>query len=626
MKISEKGLTLAVVPIFLVLVLALSLSCRDSQWEDDGDSRGVLPPGNHGIAALPLYLGQSSLEEAISASQVIVRARLQSVSAGTERWQPGVIDTPPHDSISYIGTMEHMFAALEYLKGTGDGTLIAVVTTEPRSYGYESTGDALAAATAFLSDRDSQWDGREAIIFLTTHLNLLPDFPRDGYYLLGQIGDDFGIYGDYYTIASPHDKRWLPEALGALGASRSGDSKRFLLDAPSSNGVRGASGSSGTITLTSMKAKIGEFEQEVAAGDGSDAYRECLYAKARAERRVEERTQGFKRPQFNHHKSIDSGLPGGTLLYPDDFTGDRTPRPPDRRVMEIRGEDADLFVAHNSEVVDTARPLPAGEYRFYEEWIDTNLIPCDGEPEEMERDVDIIVTVTTPEGVVHEALFDPVSSGDSTGYHGTGDALSDTDFTLADGTEISIESLVHESGRLTLGLSPFNALTGHTLDFITVDGTSALTLNASAAAVNAEYGTLTWAVSDQPWTSVDKLMLRISEPEPLRAEFRRAPFSHNGRTAFTIRLRFNAPVAGLDATTVQSALEVENGRITRARTVNPDQTHLWELRVQPARGGLLTITLPSSRNCMSTPVICDGGERPVSEAVILRVQGSVRDE
>ena len=631
MTYPAKSRVLSTLGVLCLVALALGISCSSPEEESSLSSEG-------GTAGSVIYFGQVSLEETIADADVTARVRLRSVTTGIERWDgqrwdEEVLDIPNVDPVRYVGTLEHRFEVLEYLYGTGDDTIVAVVNED--SAGHTSTGDAAEVASGLLDRRDTSWDHGEAIVFLYELSDghaLMLDFPKEGYYSLGSVQTDHGdFYGDNYSIASIHSKQWLPEAPGALGASssRSSGTKRFLLDVPSSSGGSRASGASDlstTITLASLKAKIGEFDQEVAAGGGSQAYRECLYAKARAERRVEERTQGFKRPLFTHHKSVGSGLPAGTLLYPDDFTGDRTPRPPSRRVMEIRGEDADLFVAHNSEVVDTARPLPAGEYRFYEEWIDTNLIPCDGEPEEMDRDVDIIVTVTAPEGVVHEALFDPVSSGDSTGYHGTGDALSDTDFTLADGTEISIESLVHESERLTLGLSPFNALTGHTLDFITVDGTSALTLNASAAAVNAEYGTLTWAVSDGPWSQGDKLMLRISEPEPLRAEFRRAPHSHNGRTAFTIRLRFNAPVAGLDATTVQSALEVENGRITRARTVNPDQTHLWELRVQPARGGLLTITLPSSKNCTSTPVICDGGERPVSEAVILRVQGSVRDE
>ena len=55
--------------------------------------------------------------------------------------------------------------------------------------------------------------------------------------------------------------------------------QRFLLDAPVDAGTGGASGQSEgtpTITLDEMKAEIAGVEREVAAGDGSDAYRACI--------------------------------------------------------------------------------------------------------------------------------------------------------------------------------------------------------------------------------------------------------------------------------------------------------------------------------------------------------------
>ncbi len=627
---------------FLAAALASTLACANSLNEapSQGDgSDNVLRSSRPGR----FYFGQASLEERIAGANVIARVTLDSVTTGTERWNDPEWATYTGDG--YVGTLEHTFTVHEYLKGTGDDEIVALAYELGDESGRDTLAKAAEDANALLAARDTQWDGREAIVFLNADHQYMPDLPRAGRYVLGvhpEIRGSFTtaerIYGDYYTIASIQEKVWLPVATGALGASaRSATTKRFLLDVPS--GSEGASGQAtsgqarsreaNTITLAQLKTKVNGIEQDAVAGGGSEAYRDCLYWKYREARGVSKRNESRGgEPYYKRwDETMDSGLPVGSEAYAIP-TVDSVSHAyeSDYAEYELTGRDADLFFGEFPGYARNIRPLPEGEYKFYFNIEYAFFVPCDGQPEEQKTAHEVFVTVTAPEGTVHEALFDPVSSEDAVGHHGTGDALSATDFTLADGTEISIESLVHDSERLTLGLSTFNALTGHTLDFITVDGTSALTLNASAAAVNAEYGTLTWAVSDQPWTSVDKLMLRISEPEPLRAEFRRAPHSHNGRTAFTIRLRFNAPVAGLDATTVQSALEVENGRITRARTVNPDQTHLWELRVQPARGGLLTITLPSSKNCTSTPVICDGGERPVSEAVILRVQGSVRDE
>ena len=59
------------------------------------------------------------------------------------------------------------------------------------------------------------------------------------------------------------------------------------------------------------------------------------------------------------------------------------------------------------------------------------------------------------------------------------------------------------------------ALSGHTLDLIALDGTTALSLDGGAAAVSG--GTLTWSVATQPWQSGDKLMLRLRDapaPDP----------------------------------------------------------------------------------------------------------------
>ena len=109
-----------------------------------------------------------------------------------------------------------------------------------------------------------------------------------------------------------------------------------------------------------------------------------------------------------------------------------------------------------------------------------------------------------------ETLFAPVSSGDAVGYFGTGDALKPTTFRTGDAS-ITVQSLKWQDNAVTLELSPYNALAGQTLDFITGDGTTSLSLEASAATGDSAAGTLTWAVESQPWASGDELMLRIRE-------------------------------------------------------------------------------------------------------------------
>ena len=60
-------------------------------------------------------------------------------------------------------------------------------------------------------------------------------------------------------------------------------------------------------------------------------------------------------------------------------------------------------------------------------------------------------------------------------------------------------------------LSPYAALTGQAIDFISLHGSVTLTLSADAAIMDNIAGTLTWPVATQPWRAGDQLMLRIRE-------------------------------------------------------------------------------------------------------------------
>lgn len=67
------------------------------------------------------------------------------------------------------------------------------------------------------------------------------------------------------------------------------------------------------------------------------------------------------------------------------------------------------------------------------------------------------------------------------------------------------------SGAVSLLFYPYSALSGHTLDFIGLDGTAALCLDAAAADADPSVSTLTWSVATQPWREGDQLMLRIGK-------------------------------------------------------------------------------------------------------------------
>ena len=55
------------------------------------------------------------------------------------------------------------------------------------------------------------------------------------------------------------------------------------------------------------------------------------------------------------------------------------------------------------------------------------------------------------------------------------------------------------------------ALSGYVLDFIALDGSVSLSLNAAEATVDCTAGTYSWSMTSQPWEDGDQLMLRIRE-------------------------------------------------------------------------------------------------------------------
>ena len=506
--------------LLVAVVMALLLACAQ-----DPDLAG--PSGGVGDLAI-FHHGLSPLEEQIADSDVIVRAQLQSVTSGTTRWDPdywGAAAAWTGDDVTHVGTLHHSFTVLEYLKGTGDDQIVAVVL-EDSLFG-RSAGDAAADGAALLAARDTQWDSREAILLLEKSYGPTLDFPQADRYLLGSVITSRGALGDFYTIASPNDKTWLPAASqstgGRSGSRPASTTKRFLLDVPTGREAgaaraasRSGSDSSSIITLAQMKTKIQEIEQQVAQGDGSEAYRNCIYEKLRAERDVRSRIEAKGQITVRRYNAnVASGLAAGTTVWTSPYAGlvehdYGKVQPADYGRFHLRDNDAELFTPRYPGEVLAVRPLLAGTYRFFFDVEFAELIPCDGQPEEDKRNTEVFVTVTAPEGVAHEAFFDPVSSGDSVGYFGTGDALKPTTFITGDATT-TVQSLKWQDSAVILGLQPYDALEEHSLDFITGDGTTTLSLQGAAATGDSTSGTLTWAVGSQPWSSGDELMLRIRD-------------------------------------------------------------------------------------------------------------------
>ena len=172
------------------------------------------------------------------------------------------------------------------------------------------------------------------------------------------------------------------------------------------------------------------------------------------------------------------------------------------------GRDAALFEPKWPFIATTTRPLPAGEYRFFWATQGPSLAVCDGMSAARQTRDEVVLTVTAPQGTLHEAFFDPVTLASGVGADSSNGVLNPASFSV-DGTSTSITGLKWESGSVVLSLSPYSSLSGHKFDSIDLDGSVSLSLPASSATEDATAGTLTWSVSDQPWHNADLLMLRI---------------------------------------------------------------------------------------------------------------------
>ncbi len=476
---------------------------------------GSAPPVSQtGSASVVGYHGPMSLEERIFASPVIARVRLESVSS--------TIESGPYDGTTkYIPLLEFNFTVLEHLKGSGPSSIVALWESRPV---FDTRAEAEAALPAVVAARDSQWDAREAIVFLQQSIPYLSSTQQAQRFHLSWAGS-IGPPDDWYSIASRHQKQWLPtEAAGGAPSSPVGDQQRFLLDVPP------VTGTVPTITLGEMKNRIAAVAAKLNAGDGSPEFRECVRRTYQYEGmdHYSLETRGHSLFVESPDHELDSGLAASTIVYENSDLGGL----PDKRdELWLDGGDAELFGVEFGDSVPydfsgdgtndsiqyaqrvaAARPLPAGAYKFYFNHRDGEFVPCDGYTIRYEW----TVTVTAPEGTLHELFFDPVNQSGAVKADDTNGVLKPEAFTDSNGGSVTIESISYEASTVKVEVTPNAALAGQIVDFIELDGTVSLSLDVADATVDpstgsGQSGALSWSVSSQPWEDGDPLMVRIRE-------------------------------------------------------------------------------------------------------------------
>ncbi len=446
-----------------------------------------------------LYVAPSLEEQIFNAldsdSTVVVRATFVSLTP--------TVETVSGTETLYRAIHELRFTVHEYLEGSGPNEIVVVVRN---NFTEDTRNGALSYAKHTASTRNTTWDNRQAILFV--------DLSQTTSAASGATGTSSTRTAEFITsdtAGSPWNytidnlsRAWLPAQNASGGASAASPSTEFV--------TNGAKTPPPTITLAALKSQIAALKAELKAGEGTAGFKDCVSSRILRERTV----RAHDLAPYQMAKTLASGLAAGAEV----FRYDHHYREPQYNRWWLRGADAGLFEAV---IIDndksslngyyaglfTERPLPGGSYSV--DYIAQHhyYFPCNFKPTDSYSAW--TVTVTAPSGTVHEALFDPVAIGSAVGVDASNGVLKPKAFTFDD-VSTELQSLKWESGSATLTLSAPTSLSGHTLDFITLDGTVIHSLDWSAATVSGN--TLTWSVASQPWQAGDKLMLRLRQDGP----------------------------------------------------------------------------------------------------------------
>ena len=514
----------------------------DSHNVSDNDSTAEVKPIRPVVYAPPSYNGPTTMAQRIVDADLIILGRVTSVTSGVE-------DADLHGQTGYVGALRFTFAVQEaYKSPTGSTSPASVTAMVPSLNRVDTRAEAQQVANQMLAERDTQWDDRNAIVFLASFSLEYPATKSDDLYFMSVVDYEYG-FGDHYSLASKWNRMWLPEAVTAGGSERNADERWFLTSVPEQQSGQAVAGTSTqaespSIALSQLKAEINSLATELGAGT-STGYRECLirkYNRKRMEAIWAERGKTYGGNVQTFNVEINSGLPAGTKAFTKSLKAVLDENGWESK-SEFIGQDADVFILGeltntqtrttvirsssralikmldyqlSREPLMTTRPLPNGIYNLIWKFWQSHYILCD--PDYFHSQP-LIITVTAPTGTLHEAFFDPVTVGMAIAAAATNGVLKPTAFTDANNASATLQRIAYESpstgsgqaGTVKLKLTPHTGLANHVVDFIGLDGKVSLSLDADDATVDAANNTLSWSVSSQPWEDGDMLMLRIHD-------------------------------------------------------------------------------------------------------------------
>ena len=473
----------------------------------------TVTPVPAGYQSFPGLYVSPSIDGQILTSEVIVHGILDSVQASTR-----AVDSSGEQSTQYRALHSLTVRTLEYLKGSGPSILNVVVRG---STIFDNSADALVEAQAALDARDTVWDEREAIFFLTgsstasdsesaRSLIRSPKNVSQGA-VFEFAHSNPGVQGDWdYTIETL-SRAWLPsvsvtETSGRV-ANTNGD-RLFIIEmgAPAL-----------AVELSALRQQIADWNEAIVAGSGIAGHTDCLYYTVLSERhRRAVPLEEIEGGALEDSVSMGSGSYSGDVTWRhEDYSG--IPeynkywlKGPEEAYFESLLVDDDSLSSNGYEqIVSLRRPLVERMYVVHEYLQPFVAIPCNFY--EPDLYVEWSVEVTAPAGTLHEAFFDPVAlSGGGVGATGSSGVIDPDEFTVGS-DDIEIDGLEWRSGSVVLELDDYVSLSGQTLDFIELDGSIDTSLDIADATVNQTAATWTWSVASQPWDDGDLLMLRVRD-------------------------------------------------------------------------------------------------------------------
>ena len=173
--------------------------------------------------------------------------------------------------------------------------------------------------------------------------------------------------------------------------------------------------------------------------------------------------------------------------------------------------------------------------------------------------------------------------------------------------------------------------TARDADSVTITGSAAVLTLASAVAseeiVTVSYTVPTGAnarpIADSAGNPAPALSGEAvtNETQALTARFEAAPASHDGASAFEVKLRFSEEIAMGFRTMRYDALEVSEATVTGAQRLAPPSNMGWKLTIEPTRDEAVTIAVPANLACTETGAICTLDGRALSKRVELAIPG-----